>query len=415
MDRELSAQKKRRKKQKKWLTYGVLILLFMIVLFGIRIILRPTFRLDEIKLAEVETGNFRATISASGNVQPEFEEIRTSPIASSIRSIRCNLGDDVNRGDTILALDTRGTEAELANMLDELALKKNNVEKLKLQLEKSLIDLKTEYQVKELQKDRMSIELEEEVYLDSIGGGSREKIENARLNLKIAELELAQIRQTIQNSERSMQADLTGLNYEISIQQKQVRELENTLSRCTVLADREGVVTSIVNQIGLPVLPGDQLVKIANLDSYMVTGVISDLYATSLRTGSIVLISLSNREKISGEVVSISPAVSNNTVQFRVRLDQRDHPLLRPNLKVDLYVVKSEKDSVLLVANGPFYKGGAVQNVFMAGNNSLHRKEVRFGESNMDYVEVLEGLAPGDRIVTTDLSEYERYEVIKLK
>jgi HlyD family secretion protein len=415
MDRELSAQKKRRKKQKKWLTYGALILLFLILFFGIRIILRPTFRLDEIKLAEVETGNFRATISASGNVQPEFEEIRTSPIASSIRSIRCNLGDDVNRGDTILALDTRGTEAELANMLDELALKKNNVEKLKLQLEKSLIDLKTEYRVKELQKDRMSIELEEEVYLDSIGGGSREKIENARLNLKIAELELAQIRQTIQNSERSMQADLTGLNYEISIQQKQVRELENTLSRCTVLADREGVVTSIVNQIGLPVLPGDQLVKIANLDSYMVTGVISDLYATSLRTGSIVLISLSNREKISGEVVSISPAVSNNTVQFRVRLDQRDHPLLRPNLKVDLYVVKSEKDSVLLVANGPFYKGGAVQNVFMAGNNSLHRKEVRFGESNMDYVEVLEGLAPGDRIVTTDLSEYERYEVIKLK
>ena len=415
MDRELSAQKKRRKKQKKWLTYGALILLFLILLFGIRIILRPTFRLDEIKLAEVETGNFRATISASGNVQPEFEEIRTSPIASSIRSIRCNLGDDVNRGDTIMVLDTRATEAELANMQDELALKKNNVEKLKLQLEKSLIDLKTEYQVKELQKDRMSIELEEEVYLDSIGGGSREKIENARLNLKIAELELAQIRQTIQNSERSMQADLTGLNYEISIQQKQVRELENTLSRCTVLADREGVVTSIVNQIGLPVLPGDQLVKIANLDSYMVTGVISDLYATSLRTGSIVLISLSNREKISGEVVSISPAVSNNTVQFRVRLDQRDHPLLRPNLKVDLYVVKSEKDSVLLVANGPFYKGGAVQNVFMAGNNSLHRKEVRFGESNMDYVEVLEGLAPGDRIVTTDLSEYERYEVIKLK
>jgi HlyD family secretion protein len=162
-------------------------------------------------------------------------------------------------------------------------------------------------------------------------------------------------------------------------------------------------------------LPGDQLVKIANLDSYGVTGIISDMYATSLRTGSKVLVGLSNREEISGEVVSISPAVSNNTVQFRVRLDQRDHPLLRPNLKVDLYVVQSEKDSVLRVANGPFYKGGAVQDVFVAGNNSLHRKEVRFGENNMDYVEVLEGLAPGDRIVTTDLSDYERYEVIVLK
>lgn len=415
MDRELSAQKKRRRKQKRWGTIAALVILFLILLFGLRTILKPSLRLDEMKLAIVETGDLRATFTASGDVKPEFEEIRSSPIASSIRSIRSNLGDAVNPGDTILELDTRSTEAELANMRDELALRKNDVEQLRLRLEKSLIDYRTEYRIQELQNERMKIELEEEIYLDSIGGSSREKIENARLNLKIAELELDQIRQTIENSERSMQADLTELNYQISIQQKQVRELETTLSRCTIIAEREGVVTGIVNQIGLTVLPGDELVKIANLDSYEVTGTISDRYATSLHTGSLVTVRFNNGEEISGTVVSISPAISNNTVQFQVRLDQRDHPLLRPNLKVELYVVKDFRDSVIRVVNGAFYKGAAVQNVYVAEYNKLHRREVRFGESNVDYVEILDGLAPGEQIVTNDLSEYERYEMIALK
>jgi len=415
MDRELSARKKRRRRQKRWITITVAIGLFVLLVILIRVALKPTLHRDELKLATVGTGEMLATVSASGNVQPEFEEIRTSPITSSILSIRRNLGDAVNPGDTILVLNTRDTESELANMRDELALRRNNVEKLKLQLEKSLIDLRTEYSIKELQNERMGIELEEEVYLDSIGGSSKEKIENARLNLQIAGMELEQIRQTIENRDKSMQADLTGLNYEISIQQKKVRELEEKLARSTVIADRKGVVTSIINQIGLTVNPGDELVKIANLESYEVTGTISDMYATSIRSGSTVVVHLNNDEEIKGNIVSISPTVTNNTVQFKVRLDEKDHPLLRPNLKVELYVVKSFRDPVTRVANGPFYRGVARQPVFVAEGSRLHRKDVRFGESNIDYVEILEGLSPGEQVVVTDMSDYERYEEIKLK
>jgi len=415
MDRELSAKKKRKRRQKRWISITAAICLFVLLVIFIRIVLKPSLHRDELKLATVETGEILATLSASGNVQPEFEEIRTSPIASSILSIRRNLGDAVNPGDTILMLNTRDTESELANMRDELALRRNNVEKLQLQLEKSLIDLRTEYRIKELQNERMQIELEEEVYLDSIGGSSREKIENARLNLKIAGMELEQIRQTIDNRDKSMQADLTGLNYEISIQQKKVAELEEKLARSTIIADRKGVVTSIINQIGFTINPGDELVKVANLESYEVTGTISDMYATSIQTGSTVLVHLNNDEEIKGTIVSISPTVTNNTVQFRVRLDERDHPLLRPNLKVELYVVKSFRDSVTRVANGPFYRGAARQPVFVAEGTRLHRKDVRFGESNISYVEILEGLSPGEQVVVNDMSDYERYEEIALK
>jgi HlyD family secretion protein len=102
-------------------------------------------------------------------------------------------------------------------------------------------------------------------------------------------------------------------------------------------------------------------------------------------------------------------------VQFRVRLGERDHPLLRPNLKVELYVVKSFRDSVTRVANGPFYRGSARQPVFVAEGSRLHRKDVRFGENNIDYVEILDGLSPGEQVVVSDMSDYERFEKITLK
>jgi HlyD family secretion protein len=139
------------------------------------------------------------------------------------------------------------------------------------------------------------------------------------------------------------------------------------------------------------------------------------MYATSIRTGSTVLVHLNNDEEIRGSIVSISPTVTNNTVQFRVRLDERDHPLLRPNLKVELYVVKSFRDAVTRVANGPFYRGAASQPVFVVEGSRLHRKDVRLGESNIGYVEILEGLSPGEQVVVSDMSDYERYDEIALK
>ena len=398
-----------------WIKVSASLCLFIILVFTIRIALKPSLSLNELMLATVETGDMQATFSASGSIQPQFEEIRTSPVTSAILSIRRNLGDEVKKGDTILVLDTRDIQANLASMRDELALRQNNVEKLKLQLEKSLIDLRTEYQIKELHNERMRIELNEEVYLDSIGGSSKDKIENAQLNLKIARLELEQIRQTIDNREKSMQADLTGLNYEISIQQKTVRELEGKLSRSTIIADRKGVVTSIISQIGLTVNPGDELLKIANLENYEVSGTISDMYASSLYIGNPVLVHLSKGVEIRGVIMSISPTVTNNTVQFRVRLDEENHPLLRPNLKVELHVVKSFKSSVTRVSNGPFYRGATKQVVFIVRDSKLLRKEVRFGESNIDYVEVIEGLSPGEEIVISDMSDYENHEEIALK
>ncbi len=415
MDRELSNSVKRKRKRKLILRAVVTFIIIIALIVIFRNLIKPSIDIEEFYTELTEKGNIQATVSASGTVVPEFEEIISSPILSRIVKINRNTGDEVTSGDTILLLDTQSAILSLEKMKDELAMKKNNVNKLKLQLERSLIDLRTQHQIKILHVENMETELKEEQYLNEIGGGTKEKIEKAELNFRIAGLELQQIEQTISNSERSMDADMYGLNYEISIGQKNVHELQEKLNRASITANNKGVITWINSEIGKTVNAGEELVKVANLQSFWIEGVISDMHATKLANGGEVSIRLDENTDINGRIVSISPSVEANTIQFKIKLDEKRHPLLRPNLKVDLFVVTSFKENVILSKNGAFYKGATKQNVFVVRDEKLIRKEVEFGVSNFDYVEIASGLSVGEQIVTSDMSDYERHEEISIK
>lgn len=415
MDRALSQNIKLKRKYKliaRILIWGLSIIILIVLL---RFIIKPSVSNDEFYTAYTETGNIEASITASGIVYPEFEETKTSPIQSRIGKIYHNTGDIVNKGDSILSLDKKSTISSLEKLKDELNMKKNNVNQLKLLLEKNLIESKTQYEIKKLQVVNMETELEEEKYLNEIGGGTKEKIQKSELNLKISRLELEQIRQNIQNLEKSMQADLLGLNFEISIQQKNVNELQEKLKQSTITTDKTGVITWINDQVGKNINAGDELAKIANLQSYEVMGSISDMYADKLHVGGKVIVHLNENAEIRGEIISISPAVTGNIIQFKIKPGKRDHPLFRPNLKVDVLIITSYKESVIRIKNGAFYQGGEKQMVFVVQGNKLIRKEVIFGESNFDYVEIVTGLYTDEEIVISDMSDFKRHKKIRIK
>lgn len=415
MDRDLSNKVKQKRKTKRIIQFGIWIIVFLAVIVFLRFAIRPSIKIDEFETDFAKMGNIEASVTASGIVLPEFEEIRTSPIQSRITGIFHNTGDKVENGDSILSLDKKELTSTYEKLSDELNIKKNNINQRRLQLEKNLIDMRTNYEIKKLQVENMAAELDEEKYLDKIGGGTKERIEKAELSLKIARLELNQIKQNIENLEKSMEADILGLNYEINIQEKNILEFEDKLRLSTIVADKEGVVTWIDAQIGNTVNPGDKLAKIADLKSYEVTGNISDMHADKLNIGNKVIVRLTEETDIRGEIVSISPAVTGNIIEFKIRLDKKDHPLLRPNLKVDVYVITSFRENAVCVKNGAFYSGSKKQQVFVKMNNKLVRHEVTFGESNFDLVEIISGIKKGDEIVVSDMSDYERHQEISIK
>ena len=122
VDRELSESVKKKRKKKLLVRMAIGVLVFVIIVFSFMQLIRPTIRSGNFSIASVETGDVLATVSASGTVLPEFEEIKTSPISSRNIKIYQSLGSKVETGDTILTLDINSSSSALEKLKDEKSL-----------------------------------------------------------------------------------------------------------------------------------------------------------------------------------------------------------------------------------------------------------------------------------------------------
>jgi HlyD family secretion protein len=205
--------------------------------------------------------------------------------------------------------------------------------------------------------------------------------------------------------ESQLQARIEGTNLKV---------LSQKLRQANILADRAGVLTWVNENVGSAVNEGEMLVKVADLASFRVEGSCSDAYADQLRAGLPVIVRI-NETDLRGQITQVKPSVQNGTIRFAVSLDDNRHASLRPNQKVEVFVVTNRTAHAVRVANGPAFKGKRKQYVYvMQADNVAHRREIEIGLTNFDWVEIKRGLQPGDRVILTDLSEYEHLEQLTI-
>src|SRR5690606_6029413 len=101
MDRELSASTKQARKRKRLWQLGIAAALVAAAIFGFRSLITPSISITEIRTAVVEKGPVEATITASGTVVPEHEQVITSPIQARIEQMVHSTGEQVQPGDQI--------------------------------------------------------------------------------------------------------------------------------------------------------------------------------------------------------------------------------------------------------------------------------------------------------------------------
>jgi HlyD family secretion protein len=81
-----------------------------------------------------------------------------------------------------------------------------------------------------------------------------------------------------------------------------------------------------------------------------------------------------------------------------------------------MQVIYGYKDNVLRIPNGIYFNGPGTYQLFVVDSeNQLQRRDVKLGDSNREFVEVLSGLKAGDRVVISDMSEYKSSKSLKLK
>ncbi|QPH40875.1 efflux RND transporter periplasmic adaptor subunit [Pedobacter endophyticus] len=413
MDRAIEEEISSKKKKKTYLLVFVIVMVIAASIWFIRFYFKPELTRADIMTAKVETGIIENTINATGEVLPEFEEVLTSPINASIKDVLMDAGNRVNKGQSILQLDKSVTEADFGKLQFQMESKENEIRKLKLDLEKSFFDIKSNNSIKQLRISNLKDGVSSAKRLLKAGGGTKEDVERAELDLKVADLEKLQLENEIKSKQQTMKIEIREAEIALAIQKNELDALKRKLDLADVIATRPGVITWVNKNIGSSVREGDALVRIADLSGFKVAGSMSDNLLDKIHKNMTAIIRIGDTQ-LRGSIVNISPAISNAIVSFDIQLNQKDSKVLRPNQKVDVFLVTDTRNNVLRVANGAAFNGANLQEIFVLKNGVAERRTVKTGLSNFDFIEILSGLKVGDEVITSDMGDYKNAKTVTI-
>ncbi len=413
MDRALpeSVTRNRRLRTIIGILLAVLVLILAFIVLGW--LTSPSVKRSRIRTAIAEIGRVDATVSASGTVIPAFEEAITTPVNSTVKAVFLQVGDSVKAGQSILQLDKTALELTRQQTQNELELQRTRKRQLNLQLEQQRIEIEGSYDIKQLQAKYAQAQYNRDKYLYDLGGLSGDDLARSELSLRMAEREMEQLAATVENRKTALGFDLAAVELEIRIQQSRLDEITRQLELADVRPTRDGVVTWVSSDIGTSVAAGAVVARVADLRSFKVEAAISDIHAVRLAQRVPVRVKLGD-QSLEGHIEAVRPAVKDGVMSFLVALDDPSNRSLRPNLRTDVYVVTATRDSVLRVANGPFYSGVRDQTVFVVDGNEAIAHRVDIGSSNVDWVELTGDIKPGDEIIVSDMRNYQHMSSVAI-
>ena len=415
MDREIPKEVRDKERKKKFIKYGAIGVAAVVCIAVLISFMRSSVNRKDLVFSEVDNGTIEVSVSASGKVVPAFEEIINSPINTRIVEVYCKGGDSVDVGTPIMKLDLQSTETEYKKLLDEEQMKRYQLEQLKVNNNTYLSDLSMQVKISAMKLNRMEVELRNERYLDSLGSGTTDKVRQAELNFNTGKLELEQLRQQYANESKVKEADLKVKELEFNIFSKSLAEMKRTLDDAQIRSPRKAILTYINNQVGAQVAEGSQVAIISDLSHFKVEGEIADTYGDRVAAGGRAIVKIGN-EKLEGTVSSVTPLSKNGVISFIVQLNEDNNKRLRSGLKTDVYVMNAVKEGVLRLANASYYVGRGEYELFVQDSkDEIVKRKVQLGDSNFEYVEVVSGLKPGDKVVVSDMSSYKNKNKLKLK
>ena len=415
MDRPISEDVKKSRRKKAMMKWGGIATVVVMLAILLPMFMRKSVNRSSIVITDVDRGTIATSLSASGRVEPAFEQVIVSPISTRIMEVYCVPGDSLQAGTPIMLLDLSDTQTSLSKAADQQRLKQIEIDRKKLDNSTSLSDLEMKIRVKEMEVNSLQVSLENERYLDSIGSGTGERVREAEMKLETEKLQLQQMRAQLENSRKVAEASINSSNVELAILSRDLGDMQRKMDDAKIKSPRNAVLTFINDQVGAQINAGEHIATIADLSHFRLKGELAEGYLDRVGTGSKVVVKV-GKTSLDGIITNISPNAKDGLVTFIVSLTESDAPCLRSGLKADINVLSDVIEDAVRIRRFPDYKKPGKYWIYvLTSDDTLTRTEVTLGESNWEYVEVISGLKPGDKVVTSDISKFNNNKNITLK
>ena len=393
--------------------FGALLLAFITYLIA-----RPnnkTLRVDKdaVVVSTAQKGEFNDYIRISGRVQP-MTTIQLSPQEGGIvEKILIEEGSKVSAGDPILVLSNDNLDLQILNSEAELAEKENILRNTQIQMEQQKLDIRQNELEYSTQVDRMrrAYEQQKALYNDKLI--AREDYLKAQEDYRLAQQKHDLIRQRSKQDSlyRGTQIDRMEESLENMVLNMQMirRRKENLIVNAPI--DGELGLLDVV--LGQSIASGTKIGQInsvgnykveAQIDEHYIDRVIAGLEATFERQG----------DTFSTVIRKVYPEVRDGKFKadFKFAGEQPDN--IRAGQTYYLNLQLGQPEEAIIIPRGTFYQktGGKWIYVMSKDGSKAVKREIRIGRQNPQYYEVLEGLEPGEKVITSGYETYGDSDVL---
>jgi HlyD family secretion protein len=379
----------------------------------------PTVDRAQIWSDTVKRGEMLRQVRGNGALVPE--EIHWIPATAPgrIERIRVLPGAQV-KADTIL-VELSNPEVEQAALDAEWQLKAAEAQfnKLKVQLESDR--LSQQVQAAQLKSESMianvdaeaDTELEAEKLVDRLTAlRSRTKAEQLALRYELEQKRVAILEQNHQAQLAAQEAELERFRTVLTLKRKHLAEL-------TVRAGIDGVLQRLGDrdqlQVGQQLAAGANIARVANPAKLKAEIRVVETQAKDIAHGQKAVIDTRNGT-VPGRVVRIDPAVQNGTVTVDVALEGPLPKGARPDLTVEGVIELELLSNVLYVGRPVQGQSESTVGLFKLDPDGREatRVPVKLGRSSVSTIEILEGLGEGDRVILSDMSQWDAHNRVRL-
>ena len=410
-----------KKKGLKLKHYGYIALGILLLFVGYKLIFASsmsTFRTekDRLSISSVTEGKFDDYITINGNVAPIATIYMDAYEGGRVSEKLIEEGSMVKKGDIILKLENMALYEQILASESNLALKQNDLRSTKLTFDSRQVEGRkslatAQYDVQRLKR---AYEQNEELYKEELV--SKETYLKSKEDYQLAEKQLEIVKLQTEQDDELRETSLKGLDTDLERMQKTLSMVYERLDHLNVRAPADGQLGFLDAEIGQNISQGQRIGQInvltdfkieADIDEHYIDRVKRDLSATLERNG--------NEYKL--RLRKVYPEVRNG--RFRVDLVFMDEKpeTIRAGQSYNIRLQLGESNDAMLLPKGGFFQSTGGQWVFVVGpdGNEAIKRNVRLGKQNSRYYEVLEGLQPGEQVITSNYDSFGDAERIVLK
>lgn len=362
---------------------------------------------ERLVVSVVKRGEFQEFIPVIGTVIPIKTIYLDAIEGGSVEHLFLEAGSYVEQGDPILRLANTNLLLDIMYREAELFQQSNNLRNTRLAMEEKRLDLKAQlieldYRIKQSRRDYNT---QKELADKSLIAQQQFEAAEDEYNYLLATREL-----TLESHKQDSifrEVQLTQLEESLVRMEANLEVVKQNLDNLTIKAPVSGQLTSLNAEIGESKTRGERLGQIDVLDGFKLRVDIDEYYISRVSIGQQGTFTFAGKEYML-QVSKVYPEVINGRFEVDMEFTGEEPEGIRRGQSQHIRLELGDPAEALLLARGGFFQKTGGQWVYLLDESGdlAVKQPIRLGRQNTDVFEVLEGLKPGDQVITSSYDTF---------